>query len=299
MKKHNFHFRNTVICVAWFSIVLCTFTLFFSCKSRPVDAKDVHPLDLLDSGAAFYVKLPTEVDPILLSRLIQNNVKGLGEQEANAIASRIECTYTSITRTRNTTEMQASILANIPQKTISSVLKKNKDWQVSKFSAPFNSYEYYSSSLSDTNLSFLSKKNAIIAKDIEPIINRFDTLAFSEGGRAELTGDIYDWLFDGENEIRFYAPNPLSFLTILTGANLNLRLSYVKGSMISDKRFPEQYIMSIDFEFGQERFVRVGKSMIALAFGLTDSEMEQATATHISVRGIKIDKKQLYKLFVL
>lgn len=271
----------------------------FSCKSSSNVEKDVHPLNLLDDGAAFYIKLPTKVDPVLLKRIIQSNVDGLSESDASMIVSRIECTYAGISRTRNETAMQTSVLANIPQKIISSALKKNTGWKSAKFNAPFNSYEYFSSPSSEMQLSVLSKKNAVVAKDVSPMITHFDNLSYGKDENIKLNEDVYNFLHEDADEIRFYAPNPLSFLTILTGANLNFRLSYVKGSMVTDKKSNDQYIMSIEFEFGQERFVRVGKSMIGLAFGLTDSQMEQTTPTHVSMKGIKIDKKQLYKLFLL
>jgi hypothetical protein len=57
--------------------------------------------------------------------------------------------------------------------------------------------------------------------------------------------------------------------------------------------------MTIEFEFNDERMVKAGAGMLSLAFGLTNSQTLLTTPTHLVVSDIRIDKKQLYKLFIL
>ena len=124
-------------------------------------------------------------------------------------------------------------------------------------------------------------------------------LTHTEGVSRIMCDAVYDWLNVSGSEIRFYAPNPLSFLTILTGTNLNLQLNYVKGAMTVDSAHEDQYFMSIEFDFNNKNIVRAGEAMLALAFGLTNAQTTRNSPTNITVSGIRINKRQLYKLFVL
>ena len=69
--------------------------------------------------------------------------------------------------------------------------------------------------------------------------------------------------------------------------------------MISDSAHEDQYLMSIEFDFNNKNVVRAGEAMLALAFGLTNAQTTRNSPTNITVSGIRINKRQLYKLFVL
>ena len=131
------------------------------------------------------------------------------------------------------------------------------------------------------------------------MLSAFDAHAYGGSLSHNVSDALFDWLDAPGSEIRFYAPNPLSFLTILTGTNLNLQLNYVKGAMTVDSAHKDQYLMSIVFDFNNKNVVRAGEAMLALAFGLTNAQTTRNSPTNITVSGIRINKRQLYKLFVL
>ncbi|MBP3710709.1 MAG: hypothetical protein J6I73_09990 [Treponema sp.] len=283
-----------------FSACMCTLAAFISCKSAP-QSTDVKPLDLLDDASAFYIKLPKKTDPVLVERILRSGVEGLDESDAKIIASHIDTIYTGIARSRRETTMQAAISGSVPKKIVQSLLKKHADWNQNemKIEESGRKYFYYTSAVSDMQLAFPSNKIACVAKDVSPMLADFDSHSFAEDFSHRVSDAVYEWLGDAGSDIRFYAPNPLSFLTILTGANLNLQLNYVCGSMITDAQHDDQYIMSIEFDFYNTKVVNTGKAMLALAFGLTNSQVTQNSPANITVSGIKIRKQQLYKLFLL
>ena len=86
---------------------------------------------------------------------------------------------------------------------------------------------------------------------------------------------------------------------MLTGANLTLRLLYVRGSMKVDPKLKKQYLMDLEFEFKDSRTVPAARGALSVAFGLTDSDVTQETPWHLTISNIKIDREQLYKLLSL
>ena len=116
---------------------------------------------------------------------------------------------------------------------------------------------------------------------------------------SELEPELTSYLKGAENEIRFYANKPQSFLTILTGAQLDLKLIDVKGAFRTDPKHPKQYFLDLDFQFKNGTFLKAGKSLLILAFGLTNSQEEIIGDSELIIRGIRLDKEQLYKLLSL
>ena len=174
---------------------------------------------------------------------------------------------------------------------------------------PANVYTVYNHGSLD--VSFPSKKIACIGRSVEEMLARYDAIlsgdddSFAENITAgENNSDlpdsaVYDWLSSGEDEIRFSAVAPQSFLTVLTGANLNFKLVYVRGKMVNDPKNDLQYLMDLEFEFVDKKFVPAAKGALSLAFGLTDSNVILETPTHLTVTHIKIEKNALYKILVL
>ena len=97
-----------------------------ACKSAPL-AVEVNPLDILDSESSFYMAIPRKADPELIKRVVQNNIDGLSDSNAQLLTDRINKVYCGLNRTRKSTTIQATIDASIPQKYVSKVLnKKNR-----------------------------------------------------------------------------------------------------------------------------------------------------------------------------
>ena len=281
--------------------------LFFSCKTVSVqNQSQVNPLDLLDNKSAFYLALPASQDKNLVQKMILNNVSGITEKNAKEIAERTQMVYVGLNKSRKSTEVQLSANVNIPKFAISNIFTKKYGWQTLKIASESdNKKEYSVFEREDCTISFPNEKIAVLGRDVPFMIQKYDELSFdgqldnSDFESFALNPSCYEWLNENNGEVRFYALKPQSFLRTLMGANLNFKLSYVKGSMVSDPKNDEQYLMNLEFEFKNSSLVLPAKSVLSLAFGLTNSEIYQTSQTQLQIKNIKISKNQLYKLLVI
>ena len=81
--------------------------------------------------------------------------------------------------------------------------------------------------------------------------------------------------------------------------NLDLKLFDVQGAFFTDENFPSQYVLDITFNFKNSKYLKAGKTLLTLAFGLTDSQSITINDNSLEIKGIKISKEQLYKLLIL
>jgi len=276
---------------------------FISCKSVP-QANPVNPLDILDAGSSFYLKIPEKTDPVLVSRILQSGIVGISPENADKITERIDIVYAGLERKLNQTAVQAVVSGIVPRIAVSRAFKKNSGWEFSSVyekntAGKLVEYVYYTEKSSGMQAAFPSDNIACFGYAVPSMIDSYHNHAFNGDLSNRIQSSVYEWLSEGRDQIRFYAVKPQSFLTVLTGTNLNLRLAYVKGYMITDQNYTDQYIMTIEFEFNNERMIKAGESMLSLAFGLTNSQTQLTSPTHLIVSNIKINKKQLYGLFTL
>jgi hypothetical protein len=273
-----------------------------SCKTLPQGRK-VDAIELLDDRSAFYIAIPKKADSDLIERIIENNIDKIPESQAKAIAQRIDKAYIGINRSRNVLEFQAAIDASIPLNYIPKVLNEKNGWKVSKY-APEQSQSVYPVYKSKISISFPESKIVCLGRNVNYMIDRYDMLCKMPEDTenhiySELDEQLIGYLKSAEDEIRFFANKPQSFLTILTGTNLDLKLFDVKGFFVTDPNFDSQYLLSLEFNFKNEKFLKVGRGLLILAFGLTDSQEEIIGNNILKINGIRIDKNQLYKVLVL
>ena len=305
MKKYSCLFLPSIFLAA----------LFLGCKTLPTAAvqKEVDALELLDGNSAFYIKIPATVDRDLVSRMVLSSVKEISENEAGQIADRVNTVYAGLSRKFSKSEIQIAASCDVPEILLPHIFSVKNGWKLRKLSfsekMPANVYTVYNNGSLD--VSFPSKKIACIGRNVEDMVDRYDSILSgtkdspAENISAETTksnspdSSVYDWLSSGENEIRFSAVAPQSFLTVLTGANLNFKLVYVRGKMVNDPKNDFQYLMDLEFEFVDKKFVPAAKGALSLVFGLTDSNVILETPTHLTVTHIKIEKNALYKILVL
>ena len=284
------------VCASLFGALIIA--LLYSCASLPKGV-DVNPLDLLSGDASFYLRIPKKTDGELVERILRSSTQHISESDAKLISGRIDTIYAAISRTKTNTSIEAAVSGNIPRRTVQALLLKSAEWKPQTLipEGSIRPYVYYASN--GVSLAFPSPNIVCVAHDVKPMLSSFDAHAYGGSLSHKVSDAVFDWLDAAGSEIRFYAPNPLSFLTILTGTNLNLQLNYVKGAMITDSAHGDQYLMSIEFDFNNKNVVRAGEAMLALAFGLTNAQTTRNSPTNITVSGIRINKRQLYKLFVL
>ena len=278
--------------------------LLVGCKSAPV-GRSVHPLELLDSQSSFYMAVPRSADNELIERVISGYYKNASASDAKLIADHIDTVYCGLNHSKNNVEIQAAISGSIPQNFIPKVLSSKNGWNVRGYtpSGSAASYKIYSNS-EDVAMTFPSDKIGCIGRALEGMLDKYDSLSklpedASNKLYSDLDNELIEYLNGAQNEIRFYANKPQSFLTILTGAQLDLKLIDVKGNFVTDPKHPKQYLLDLDFRFKNGTFMKAGKTLLTLAFGLTNSQEEIVGDSELIISDIRIDKKQLYKLLSL
>ena len=285
-----------------FATAIAFVMVLAGCKSAPA-GRHVDALELIDNKSSFYLAVPKAADNVLIERIITGFYEGASEADAKMIADRVNKVYCGLNRTRNGTEVQASIDGNVPRKYLPKVLNEKNGWIVSDYS-PADSAANYKLYTGTVEMAFPSEKIACVGRDIEGMLDKYDSLSkLTAEDTTELYSDLdselTSYLKGAENEIRFYANTPQSFLTILTGAQLDLKLIDVKGSFRTDPKHPNQYLLDLDFNFKNGIFLKAGKTLLVLAFGLTNSQEEIIGDNELLIHDIKIDKQQLYKLLSL
>lgn len=273
----------------------------------------MHPLDLLDEKSDFYIAIPASADPQLVGHIITENVQGISPKNRDQIIERIDTVYAGVVRTKNNTQFQASASCDVPLKILPKLFTPKNGFSRLTYSTEGSStYDIYKTE--NIDFAFPSSKNCLLGRNIAFMLDSYDSLFYSNYENSfsapkevlnqnySMDTAIYEWLLGVESntdEIRFYAPKPQSFLSMLLGRNLDLKLNFVKGSLTIDTEHPEQYKVNLDFDFKQASYMKVGKALLLLAFGLTDSRETVDSPTTLCIQNIKISKEQLLKLLVL
>ena len=293
------------------SIAFLLFSIFVlaACKSVPqASNRKVKAIELLDTESSFYVAIPRQADSELIDRIIKGNVQNISESDANLISNHIEKVYCGLNRHKNTTEIQCAVdTASIPVKLVPSILSQKKGWIHLPYKVDGSQKQFLVFDYNGLQMLFPSQNLFCLGRGLDYMIQKYDSIsslpAEDDSKCYEIPDDLYDYLEAAHNDIRFYANKPQSFLTILTGTQLNLNLTDVRGSFVIDQLHPSQYILKLHFRFKSEKMLKAGKTLLILAFGLTDSQASvaegEAGSNELIIQGIKLDKQQLYKLLVL
>ena len=304
LKKHKF-WRNFSAAI---SVILLGFTVFFSgCKTLPaeLDENKVDPLYLLDNESSFYMAIPAAADKKLIERIIKNNLRDVSDSDAKNLSDRITKVYCGLNRHKNHTEIQAAVEADVPLKYVPSIMSKKNGWETMEYVSAQTANKYNLYHKDSVDIAFPSKDLICLGRNLVGMVETYDYLKYNGDDcedalfEPQLSDSLYDYLKTADNEIRFYANKPQSFLTILTGAQLNLQLVDVKGSFVTDPKHADQYLLSIEFNFKSEKYLKAGRSMLALAFSLANGQEEIESSTKLKISNIKLKKEQLYKIIVL
>lgn len=275
------------------------------CKTVPV-SRTVRAIELLDDESAFYIAIPSSADSDLVQKIIKSYVPSLSDSNAKMICEKIDTVYCGISNKKNHMDFQCVVSGNIPVNMMPKILTKKNGWETSKIIPQDSSTQYNLYSISNENfsidMSFPSANLAVLGRDVPKMIGRYDFLSKLPTDDFELNTiiekNLADFLNGAENEIRFCANKPQSFLTILTGAKLDLKLKEVSGVFVQDEKHENQYILNLKFMFKNEKYLKAGKTLLTLAFGLTNSQSIIVGTDELQINGIKLDKNQLIKLFL-
>lgn len=306
MKKLNNIFKRFLVLI---NIVFLF--ILNGCNTLDVEPLDVNPLTLLDNNSSIYIAIPNGVDPQLLTYMLRNTVEGLSESDMQTVSQRIKTIYTGINRTKKGVDYQIAISTNIPSLAFVKSVKKTKGWTKDTISfeniknqdtvipTEKRSYDVYN--VNNINLSMPDSNILCMGRDIPNMLECYHAFAHGINYSKVLEKDIFNWLSNAneEQKIKFYAKKPQQFLSVLIGTDIPIRLVQMQGQLYPDKTCDTQYIVDIDMTFQNERSLKQGKALIAIALGLTDSEYELLSDTRLLIKGIKIDKSQVYKVLVI
>ncbi len=287
-----------------FVIVLAL--LFASCKSLPEDAQSsVKAIDLIDSASSFYLSIPKKVDEDLVTRIIRSNVEQLSDDDIKALAQRVNHLYIGISRSNYKNVLQASIESDVPVKYVPRLLSSKNGWTKTSFN-PVNSknqYEIYSQN--KLNVAFPSDNHIVLGRDVNGMLSTYDVIRNSseeegqDGYFSSLDKQIYDWLGGSREEIRFFTVQPSTYLHVLLGNNLNLQLLSVWGAFRQNPKSKDSYLLDLTFNFKNEAYKKASKTILMIAFGLTDSSSNADSPTILEISDIELSKKQIYKILAL
>ena len=273
--------------------------LLAGCKSAPA-GRPVDPLELIDAESSFYIAVPKAADNVLIERIITGFYEQASESDAKMIADRVNKIYCGINRSKKAIDVQTAVDGSIPKKYLPKVLNAKNGWVTSDYTPAesLSSYRIYSNQV---EMTFPNENIACIGRNLEGMLDKYDSLSKlpaddSTELYSDLDSNLSSYLKGAESEIRFFANKPQSFLTILTGAQLDLKLIDVKGNFVTDPKHPNQYLLDLDFRFKNGTFLKAGKVLLTLAFGLTNSQEEIIGDSELIIQDIRIDKQQLYKL---
>lgn len=282
---------------------------FAGCKTLPT-GKVVDPINLLDEKSGFYIAIPKSADPALIERIVVTHIPGLPKKNVDMICDRTTKIYSGINRSRAGISVQSAIEGTIPTRLIPKLLTKKNGWNIKNFQGEGSLIPHTVYNANGLDVSFPAQNVVCIGRDMGYMLNKHDLLSVIpdtiqedvepvDQYLSDLPRPVYDYLKGAESEIRFYANKPQSFLTILTGTNLDLKLIDVKGSFQVDPNREDQYFLNIYFNFRENKFLRAGKALLNLAFGLSNSQSEVIGESGLNITGIRISKDMLYKILVI
>ena len=196
MKKHN-SFKAIKFAVG--AALLAFSASFFSCKSTP-DLAPVDAFELLDGDAALYLTIPVQANQEFVTLAVQK-VSGASESDSKKIAERLDMAYVAI---GTNGEMQLSVSGKIPTTMASFALTEKKGWKASALEQQV----CYTHSHTLYQLCLPSSSNAFLSHNIEPMIKRYNKIAYSslpENEKAENLSDSSSQLLSETLDEKSYA----------------------------------------------------------------------------------------------
>ena len=276
--------------------------------------RKVEALSLLDNQSNLYFAVPNNVDNELIEKIISDNVSGLAKHEIERIISRVNTAYIGINTSKKaffSDSVQVAIDGNFPRKMIPKFLNKKSGWDVIMCSSaeakkhPNYTKTVISSLENYISVSFPANNVACMGRNIEQMLGRFDTLSLPDFEEQLLSLEdslmstdeyFYNYLLDAKDEIRFFANNPKSFLSTITGVNLDLKIVTVAGAIVKDEENPVKYKVKFIFKFSNNKYLKAGRALLKLALGMSNSEVEDGDDSELIVQNVHINKEQIMKL---
>ncbi len=279
--------------------------MFSACKTVPqISVPEVDPLDFLDEDSLVYIKIPVTVNYDFTKKLVKSYANGMDDKYVDSITEKLNVIYGGFSYKNKKKHFQ--IVADSDRNfTIPGMLSKSALWDKEYVETDsFRKYVKFLHTAQELQLTQPVDGRLCISDNVDSLIKNYDgqvtaALELAENPRKVWKeSEVYSYLSDSDDEsISFYMTKPLSFIANLLGTQLSssiFQLKYVKGQV--QKLANSKYSITLNLEFTSPGLVNKATGWLALALGLTNSQIEVADQTHMQIKGIQVSMAQLQSM---
>ena len=277
---------------------------FFSCKSTP-DLAPVDAFELLDGDAALYLTIPVQANQEFVTLAVQK-VSGASESDSKKIAERLDMAYVAI---GTNGEMQLSVSGKIPTTMASFALTEKKGWKASALEQQV----CYTHSHTLYQLCLPSSSNAFLSHNIEPMIKRYNKIAYSslpENEKAENLSDSSSQLLSEtldeksyaflhsqiSSDIILYSPLPRAFLSSFLGTEVSTPIESVSAILSQDRGVLEEFNVRLTLTMNDARTVKAATAILKTALFGVPAKVAQTGEKQITITDLPVSRKHLLSL---
>lgn len=276
-----------------------------ACKTVPqISVPEVNPLDFLDEDSLVYIKIPVAANYDFTKKLVKLYAGGMDDKYVDSITEKLNVIYGGFSYKNKKKHFQ--IVADADRNfTIPVMLAKSALWSKESVETDsFRKYVKFSHTEMDLQLTQPVEGRLCVSDNADHLIQNYDgqvaaALEMAENPRKSWKeSEAYSYLFESDDDsISFYMIKPLSFIANLLGAQLSssvFQLKNVKGQV--QKLANSKYAITLDLEFTSPGLVNKATGWLALALGLTNSQIVIADQTHMQIKGIQVSMTQLQSM---
>ncbi len=270
------------------AVIFTAASLFFvACKSAPVE-NPVDPAELLSDDGAVYFVVPVQPNMDFVNKAFMK-ISDCSESEARKISERTDDIYICVDMNGKT---QLSAGGNFPSRMISLALTEKKGWSKSEY----KDHRIYSSEKSKYKLSLPSSSVAVVSRDVEEMLGRFDECASNDLHSVSMRADVYEFLKrENSGEILLYAPFPKAFIKSFLGADVTSPVESIFGEL-KNLKDGKQFALKIVLKMSDSRTVKAACAALKLALFPIPAKIVQTGSCEITITDITLGYDSLLKI---
>lgn len=260
--------------------------LFFGCKSAPI-VNPVDPAELLSSDRAIYMTVPVQPNEEFVVRAVEK-IAGCSEKDARKIAERTEKIYISV---GSLGEVELAAKGDFPSNMIGFALTEKKGWK----KTTFKEYQYFTGTQSSYQISLPSPEVAVVAQNIEPMLEKYDDAANNDLHQVSMDEEIYAFLENEESgSIEVFAPVPKAFIRTFIGANVNSPVQSISGTFTNISA-EKEFGLKLSVKMNDPRTMKAAVAALKIALFPIPAKVVQSGESTISVTDITLGYDELLK----
>lgn len=275
--------------------VLVAAGLFTSCKSTP-DIAPVDPFELLDGDAALYLSVPVQANQDFVVSAIQK-ISGAAETDAQKIAGRLDTAFVAIGVNG---EVQLSASGKIPQSFLGMALNEKKGWK----GGVIEQQTVYTHQQSHYQLCLPSSSNAFLSNNIEPMVKRFNKIAYSDMTISEkllsetLTQAELSIIHENQTpDIIMYSPVPQVFMRSMLGAgDVKTPVASFVAVLSQYRGVTDQFNVKFILNMSDSRTVKATTALLKTALFGVPAKVAQTGQKQITITDLPVSKARLLSI---